>query len=143
MDKKVLTQRLDRLVSVLVRLRENRCATCGKKLSWRYRQAGHFVPRVVQQTRWDFFNVHVQCAHCNVELGGNIEKYKQFIADNYGIITFARLTAAHEEYKQGRGKSFTEDEMRDLYNNLLAIARMAEEEEVMTLIPKDWKPDPC
>ena len=138
MDKKVLTKRLDRLVSVLVRSRENRCATCGRKLPWRHRQAGHFVPRVVQQTRWDFSNVHVQCSHCNVELGGNIEKYKQFIIDNYGIVVFAKLLASHEEYKQGRGKAISESDIQELYNKLLNMARAAEKKLGKDLIPKDW-----
>ena len=138
MDKKVLVQRLDRLTSVLVRMLEDRCATCGKKLLWKQRQAGHFVPRVVQKTRWDLGNVHVQCNKCNVELGGNIENYREFIASKLGEQTLSMYDFIYDAYKHGKLKAVTRNEMLEKYDEFLAAVRQLEKTPG-ELIPEDWQ----
>lgn len=135
MDKKVLVQRLDRLVSILVRRGEDRCATCGRRLPWRYRQAGHFVPRVVQETRWDLDNVHVQCAHCNVELGGNIPAYRKFIAERYGKDFLAALDTTYDMYKHGKLKAYSLENMIALYNSLWSLVH----DQYPDDLPEGWK----
>lgn len=137
MDKKALEQRLDKMTSILVRLLEDRCATCGKKLLWRYRQAGHFVPRVVRKTRWSLINVHTQCAHCNVELGGNIQKYRKFIAKKYGVGTLDVLDFTYEAYKQGKLKKPSTEDMQAQYNEYLVAIRQAEKVPG-EFIPVEW-----
>lgn len=97
MNKKELEKRLDQLCSTVVRCREPRCFTCGKRLRFAERQAGHFVPRVVKWTRWDLDNVHTQCNRCNVELDGNLSRYREKLATQ----TKVTLDALYNAYKQG------------------------------------------
>lgn len=34
--------------------------------------------------RYDEKNCHVQCPKCNMELGGNLDKYKSYVINKYG-----------------------------------------------------------
>ena len=138
MDKKELTYRLDKLTSVIVRNIEDRCATCGKKLLKKQRQAGHFIPRVVKQTRWDLTNVHVQCAHCNVELDGNYEKYKEFILEHYGESMLNVLLLTRELYNSGKLKDVSKKDMLDRYDDYLENLRNIEKFPG-EFVPVEWE----
>ena len=46
--------------------------------------AGHYITRYYTSTRWDETNVHPQCNNCNVNLGGNLERYKLRLIEVYG-----------------------------------------------------------
>lgn len=118
MERKKLIKELDKVVSVIVRGRDDRCATCGRKLPYNKRQAGHFIPRVVQKTRWDLNNVNAQCSKCNVDLGGNINKYNKYIIEKYGIEEFKRLTSVYQQYKNGKIKELSTDELSILLNDI-------------------------
>lgn len=138
MNKKELAKRLDRLVSILVRGEECFCASCGKPLLWRKRQAGHFIPRAVKATRWDLRNVHVQCAKCNVELGGNLDGYCLFMCKKYGEDFVWELEQKYTQYKQGELKEPSYREMVALYNQYLDQVDR-EVERNSALIPKEWE----
>lgn len=76
-----ITNRLDKLVSKIVRLRDHACVTCG---SVNTPQAGHFESRRHMATRWALDNVHRQCSNCNLYLKGNMVEYFMFIQREYG-----------------------------------------------------------
>ena len=118
MEKKELAHELDRLVSLYVRKKENRCFTCGNRLSFKKRQAGHYLSRTIRRTRWDLDNVHVQCNKCNVELGGNLKKYRAKLDPK----TRKKLHRLAELYNMGRLPEPNLTEMkilRDFYRQLL------------------------
>lgn len=114
MDKKELGKELDRLVSLVVRNSENKCFTCGKRLKFKQRQAGHYIPRGVSRLRWNLHNVHVQCNHCNVDLGGNLKEYSKRLDPK----TRAWLDDCYERYKKGRLPALNTTEMR-IWRNVL------------------------
>jgi hypothetical protein len=49
-------------------------------------QNGHFLSRRKMALRYDERNCHVQCPKCNMELGGNLTKYKHYVIGRYGAV---------------------------------------------------------
>lgn len=47
------------------------CITCHKVFFWKEIQAGHFVSRKHNATKYDEDNVWPQCVHCNIFLHGD------------------------------------------------------------------------
>lgn len=69
--RKSLVKKLDDIFSQYIRRRYAvndiaECYTCGIKKEYKKQQAGHFASRRHYSTRWDEFNVQVQCYGCNV-----------------------------------------------------------------------------
>lgn len=95
-ESKRIKNRLDRVFSLYIRLRDSRdglckCITCGKLFSIKEGDAGHFISRKHESTRYDEKNVAAQCRYCNrfsqgkqFEFGGAIDK-------KYGIGTAEKL----------------------------------------------------
>ena len=121
MTRKELVWRLDRLVSFYVRNSEKKCFTCGKVIPYYKRQAGHFIPRGVMKTRWLLENVHVQCNHCNVELGGNLEVYKK--KRDPKVLEF--LQEYTELYNTGQLAAPTEEEMLVMYDYMEQLIKQS------------------
>lgn len=119
MDKKELGKRLDRLASLYVRHLEKRCFTCGKRLAFKQRQAGHYVPREVLAVRWHPDNIHTQCARCNVEMGGNLGVYSGRLDPAVRHV----LDYCKERYNHGRMPAINYTEMKILYNFYLAALK--------------------
>lgn len=137
MDRKTLVRRLDKLTSVLVRLHSDRCCTCNKKLDFKHRQCGHYVPRVVQTTRWDLRNCNVQCATCNVEKGGNLKKYAEFMKTEYGLPNKIMYDTIYEVYKMGKLKSLPTETLESLYHERVEAVHKLEQ-YAEQYIPKEW-----
>jgi len=108
--KKQLTRELDKRVSHIVRHMETKCFTCGKHLPLKARQAGHYIPREVKFLRWDFDNVHVQCAKCNVAMGGNLKQYSERLPSGVRH----RLDFLYDAYKHGNLPEPTLEQMQRL-----------------------------
>jgi hypothetical protein len=73
-----LKKKLWETFSLYIRTRDNyTCFTCGRKGEGSGMHAGHFVPKSVGGLALYFHeeNVHAQCYHCNINLGGNIWEY--------------------------------------------------------------------
>lgn len=51
------------------------CYTCGKYMSWKVAQCGHFIKRGCLWLRLDERNARPQCERCNIVLKGNYEEY--------------------------------------------------------------------
>lgn len=69
--RSVLIKKLDTIFSQYIRRRYainniSECFTCGVKNDYKKQQAGHFASRRHYSTRWDEFNVQVQCYSCNI-----------------------------------------------------------------------------
>ncbi len=113
-ERTKIIKKLDSLVSKIVRANESRCATCGKKLLYKQRQAGHYIPREVLSTRWNLKNVHCQCAKCNVELGGNIKKYREWMCKNIPAEDLKYIEAEYDKYKNGNPSIISLEDMREI-----------------------------
>lgn len=139
LTKAELTKRLDKLVSVLVRFRDTKCCTCGKYLLFNKREAGHYIPRVVLETRWDLRNVNTQCHECNVGKAGNLIPYRQYINRVYGPEALQSLDNALLLYNAGLSPKMTLTRLIGLYN---AFLRQVRQRELLTgkeFIPKSWE----
>ena len=137
MERKELVKRLDKLTSIIVRLLDDKCCTCGKKLSFKQRQCGHYVPRIVEVTRWDLENCNVQCATCNVEKGGNLKKYAEYMEERYGHVRHMMYDAIYETYKVGKLKQFPIEKLQSLYDERVRVVRKLEKYPEQ-YIPKSW-----
>jgi hypothetical protein len=95
-SRKSLIKEADRVFSLYVRNRGarwgyNHCYTCGAYLPIEELQAGHFIKRRYQNTRWHPLNVWPQCNHCNVDLAGNLEKYEKKLIMQYSALAVEAL----------------------------------------------------
>ena len=64
---------------------EGHCVTCGKMLTYKQGQAGHFVPGRTNSILFDERNCHLQCMGCNYFGAGKAAaKYYQFMLKKYG-----------------------------------------------------------
>jgi len=86
------------------------CVTCGKNAHYKKgMQAGHYVSRSHNATRYSDDNVHVQCTGCNLFKSGNMDEYALFMIDKYGIEKLDELNKRKQEIKQ-----FTTQELEEL-----------------------------
>lgn len=89
-----ITNRLDKIMSRIVRLRDPACVTCG---SFDNAQCGHYISRMFIATRWDITNCHRQCSRCNVMHEIDPVPYTLFIQREFGDEYPATLSAlAHQ-----------------------------------------------
>jgi hypothetical protein len=61
-----------------------KCVTCSVVKHWTKFQGGHFIPRVKLDAWLLPDNAHCQCYSCNLEKGGNIHYYTDFMIQRYG-----------------------------------------------------------
>ena len=90
-DKRRLIEKLDKIFSVYIRLRDAmphtgyvKCITCGKILHWKESQACHYISRGCMALRFSESNVHAGCMPCNVFLHGNMLSYRRWMVKQYG-----------------------------------------------------------
>ena len=57
-------------------------------------QNGHYISRQHIKTRYDERNCHSQCFNCNIGLRGNLDRYKRFIIEKYGVKVLEELETA-------------------------------------------------
>lgn len=79
-----------------------RCVTCGALAHWSQMDAGHFWKRQHQATKFDPFNVAVQCTRCNRFRGGAEAEHAAYIIKEYGLIVFDELEERHRQVKKWR-----------------------------------------
>jgi 5-methylcytosine-specific restriction endonuclease McrA len=109
-----LKKDLWKVFSLFIRQRDNfTCFTCGRKGEGGGMHAGHFISKAVGGLALYFHeeNVHAQCYHCNINLGGNQYEYSK------------RLGAEKSEelyrLKQTIVKDFPYDELIEKYSKLI------------------------
>jgi hypothetical protein len=76
--------------SLYIRLRDcehggmSYCRSCGTPKHFRELQAGHYISRAKQATKYDEQNVHSQCVRCNMHLNGNQSGMWNHIVKTFG-----------------------------------------------------------
>lgn len=99
------------------------CRTCPKAYEWDSGQihAGHFVSSRSNGIIFDERNCHCQCIRCNVYLGGNQEKYTEYMLNNYGQEVI-------DEINQNRNSTvtFTKEELVGMRMNFMDRIKVAE-----------------
>ena len=73
-----LKKKLWTVFSLYIRQRDKfTCFTCGRKGEGGGMHAGHFISKAIGgiELYFDEENVHAQCYHCNINLGGNQYEY--------------------------------------------------------------------
>jgi hypothetical protein len=81
-QRKKLENQLDKIVSLIVRLREPDCITperCSGNLT-----ASHYYPRTRKAIRWDLRNIHTQCSAHNNRHNYNSSFYAEWMLRHYG-----------------------------------------------------------
>lgn len=109
-----LIKKADKVFSEYVRRRDlingvAFCVTCAEKGDWRRMHNGHYISRRKLSTRWDEKNAHCQCPYCNVNLAGNLGKYKEYLVKRYGNKILAYL-----EFESNRFKKYTLADIQDI-----------------------------
>lgn len=82
-----MKERLDRIFSMYIRLRDcetGRCISCGKRITPETSDCGHYVPRSHLATRWHEKNCNAQCKVCNQMEYGNLKGYTKGLMNKYG-----------------------------------------------------------
>lgn len=87
--RKSLINKLDAVFSTYIRRRYAvneiaECYTCGKKEHWKKQHAGHFASRRHYSTRWNEYNVQVQCPSCNIWQQGMQFQFGKNLCLQYG-----------------------------------------------------------
>ncbi len=83
--------------SKYIRLRDSdeggycKCFTCDKVVFWKEIDAGHFVSRRHQNTKFNEYNCHAQCRYCNHILHGNQFVYGIKLDEKYGFGTASQM----------------------------------------------------
>jgi|694.fasta_scaffold23799_19 hypothetical protein len=89
----ILIDELDKVFSLYVRLKDADlkgdviCITCSNKFNYKDVDAGHYIPRVHMNTRWDEDNVKPQCINCNRYNYGMIDVFEKYLENNKKGIT--------------------------------------------------------
>lgn len=115
-EYKQVVERLDRLVSQIVHLRDGEtCVICG---STARPQAGHVFVRDRMRVRWALDNVHVQCAACNLLHRFDQAPYFHWFVQTYGAAAFDSLYDRAESLPYFK---FSLPELAELEDALLLV----------------------
>ena len=89
-SKKLAKKKCDKYFSKYIRRRDadyrglSQCITCGGWKSYKQMDAGHFINRDREATRYDEKNVNAQCKKCNRFQSGNQFEHGKAIDRKYG-----------------------------------------------------------
>ena len=88
---------LDKVFSIFIRLRDidadgfSYCVTCGKPMTLKTSQCGHFISRRHFATRWEEKNCAAQCVGCNMFAQGKQYEFGLAIDMRFGVGTAQKL----------------------------------------------------
>lgn len=88
---------LDKVFSLFIRARDmneegvSSCVTCGKLMTLKTSQCGHFISRRHYATRWEEKNCAAQCVGCNMYQQGKQYEFGLAIDERYGVGTSWKL----------------------------------------------------
>ena len=86
------------------------CISCGKKPL--KENAGHFFNANNHwNVRFDEYNVHLQCEHCNTFLSGNLINYRENLIKKIGVEQYKEL-----EDRAKVTRKFTVEELKEIIN---------------------------
>lgn len=88
----------------------NKCISCGKKPL--KENAGHFYNANNHwNVRFDEYNVHLQCEHCNTFLSGNLINYRENLIKKIGAEEYDKLVDRAKVTRK-----FTVEELKEIIN---------------------------
>ena len=88
----------------------NKCISCGKKPL--KENAGHFYNANNHwNVRFDEYNVHLQCEHCNTFLSGNLINYRENLIKKIGVEEYDKLVDRAKVTRK-----FTVEELKEIIN---------------------------
>ena len=130
-DTKSLREKLDRIYSRYIRLRDSReydfkyfrCISCGRVLPYEQSDCGHYISRSNMALRFCEDNTHAQCRSCNRFKDGNIIGYREGLIKKIGIKKVELIEARrHETKKWSKFEletliNYYQDEISKLLNN--------------------------
>lgn len=83
-----------------------RCISCGRDTGAQW-HAGHYLSTgSTPELRFNTYNCHKQCAHCNDHLSGNLIKYRRHLVKKIGLQRVQWLEGPHE------AKHYSKDDLR-------------------------------
>lgn len=100
-----LRRKLDSVISKAIRSTSRTCFTCGGYGD----QAGHYIRRGVDATRFDEDNIRLQCFSCNVEKFGNLEVFRKRLIEEIGLFRVKEV-----ERKSRLTVKFSNEELQNL-----------------------------
>ncbi len=133
-SKASLSEQLDRLFSLYIRLRDAMpggrtvCISCGRQFPFSQMQAGHYYTRHHMSVRWDEANVHSQCFECNCIKSGNIDSYKVGLERKIGAEQMFRLSVLHNQ-----DKKWSDDELMELIAHYRKEVRQLSKEKAIPI----------
>lgn len=115
--RSTLVKNLDSVFSKYIRLRYAKnevaeCYTCGKKDHYKKQQAGHFASRRHYSTRWNEYNVQVQCYSCNIGMQGLQFEFGKRLNKEYGDSFAEKLLIESKQIVK-----FTDDDLKDMIDH--------------------------
>jgi len=127
--RSILVKKLDTVFSIYIRRRYaindiSECYTCNAKNIYKKQQAGHFASRRHYSTRWNEFNVQVQCYSCNICQQGMQFEFGKRLCSQYGNNFAENLMIESKKIVK-----FTESDLIDMieYYNIKILALESKE----------------
>lgn len=102
-DNQKLEAKLWEIFSIFIRLRDTdndgngKCFTCRKPLHWSKGDCGHGIGRQHKATKFNEWNNHLQCKHCNGFEEGRKDLYKTEMDKKYGPQTWDKMELASRQ----------------------------------------------
>lgn len=125
-ERKVWTDRLDKIVREIVLARDEFCVLTGHHAG--AAQCGHLITRAKLHTRWDLTNCNCQCAGCNLKHEFYPETYTLWWLNYFGRDEYVRLNREAESTVK-----YTIDELETMFIELTEIQKRQQNEP-------QWKP---
>ena len=105
--KTIAKKRAWKAFSLYIRMRDQRCVTCGVS---EFLQAGHFIVGRHNSVLFDERNCHAQCYGCNVGRKGNIVEYYPFMVTTYGQNVIDELKLLDKKLVQYKAQDYLDIE---------------------------------
>lgn len=95
-------KKLDTIFSKVIHKRDSvegkgTCFTCDEEAPETILQTGHMFSCRYMNIRWHLDNAHLQCNHCNVDLGGNYAVYHERFIAQFGQEAFDEIKRLRDE----------------------------------------------
>lgn len=123
--------KLDKVFSLYIRLRDSKpygykyfkCISCGKILPFEKADAGHYLSRRHNSTRFDENNVHAECSYDNRFNAEHLDGFRDNLIKKIGQQKFDLLRA-----KANTTKSYSEYEYKALIKYYSALVKKMQSE---------------
>jgi len=89
-NRKKLIQKLDTVVSLIVRARDQKCVIC---CSTKQLQCSHLIKRGRLSTRFDLDNCNANCNGCNLRHNNYPEFYTSWVIEEKGLKAYGELVS--------------------------------------------------